>query len=339
MKKAITPKTKLLILNSPSNPTGGVATPERLEAIAKLCVEGILYVRSDEVYHRLLYADAPFVSIASFPGMKERTVIIDSFSKTYAMTGWRVGMAPGPESILSMMVKFQENVAACVNTAAQFGALEALCGAQDCVEEMLQTYSQRRKVLVEGLNSIPHLTCIEPKGAFYAFPNITATGLTSQKVPCNCFNPRASSPFLERALVPREKFLSASPMPLPRKIYCAAWKEWKSLSSLWADPCTIIDPKEGYIMRLENKVCIVTGSCKGIGAAIVERFLEEGAVCVVNSRFEKSVQEYFSQRTTAFRNPTFIRSDSPHGHIGRLYFNVRNLCLLYFLLKKIFYKR
>ncbi len=181
LKKAITPKTKLLILNSPSNPTGGVATPERLEAIAKLCVEEDLYVLSDEVYHRLLYADAPFVSIASFPGMKERTVIIDSFSKTYAMTGWRVGMALGPESILSMMVKFQENVAACVNTAAQFGALEALCGAQDCVEEMLQTYAQRRKVLVEGLNSIPHLTCIEPKGAFYAFPNITATGLTSEE--------------------------------------------------------------------------------------------------------------------------------------------------------------
>ena len=181
LEHAINHKTKLLILTSPSNPTGGVAGYDRLEKIAKICCEKDIYVISDEVYRHLIYDDDTFVSIASMPGMKERTVIIDSFSKTFAMTGWRVGMALSGAPIIGTMVKFQENVAACVNTAAQYAAVEALNGSQDSVRNMLSVYKERRLVLVDGLNSIDGLSCIMPKGAFYAFPNIKKTGLTSEE--------------------------------------------------------------------------------------------------------------------------------------------------------------
>ncbi|MGC2873845.1 pyridoxal phosphate-dependent aminotransferase [Ihubacter sp. rT4E-8] len=179
LKKAITEKTKLLILNSPSNPTGGVATKENLEAIARIAVENDILVISDDAYEHLRYDDGEIVHIASLPGMKERTFITNTFSKTYAMTGWRVGYACGPAEAIKMMVKLQENVVSCVNTPAQYGAAEALSGSQQPVADMVKEYAGRREILIKGLNEIDGIFCLPPKGAFYAFANITKTGLTS----------------------------------------------------------------------------------------------------------------------------------------------------------------
>ena len=177
LEAAITPKTKAFIINSPANPTGGVASAAQLAQLAEIAVKHDLYVISDEVYNHLLYDGQKAVSIAAFPGMKERTVIVNSFSKTYAMTGWRVGYALGPEPIIRNMVKLQENVAACVNSAAQYGALEALQGPQTAVDEMLASYTRRRELILKEFADIPKLHCFSPQGAFYAFVDIRETGM------------------------------------------------------------------------------------------------------------------------------------------------------------------
>lgn len=179
LRNAITPKTKLIILNSPSNPTGGVASKERLHQIADLVIEKDLLFITDDAYENLFYGEGPIMNIASIPGMKERTFITNTFSKTYAMTGWRVGYACGPAEVIKMMVKLQENVASCINTPAQFAAAEALNGSQQAVADMVAAYRNRCKILIEGLNKIDKISCIEPMGAFYAFANISKTGLTS----------------------------------------------------------------------------------------------------------------------------------------------------------------
>lgn len=180
LEKAITPETKGFLVNSPANPTGGIAGREALEQLAEIAVRHDLYVISDEVYSELLYEGNTFTSIAVLPGMKERTIIVNSFSKTYAMTGWRVGYALGPQHIISQMVKLQENVAACVNTAAQYGALAALTGSQAPVAEMLETYSQRRAYILDAFSKINGLTCFAPQGAFYAFVDISAAGMDAE---------------------------------------------------------------------------------------------------------------------------------------------------------------
>ncbi|HQI17211.1 MAG TPA: pyridoxal phosphate-dependent aminotransferase [Bacillota bacterium] len=181
VRKAINSKTKAILINSPANPTGGVAGREVLEEIAKMAIEHDLIVITDEVYQHLIYDGAEFVSIASLPGMKERTVIIDSFSKAYAMTGWRIGYAAGCREILQNMIKLHENVVSCITTSSQYGAIEALEGPQDYLGYMLEKYAARRNLIVEGINSIEKLSCIKPKGAFYAFPNITGTGMSSEE--------------------------------------------------------------------------------------------------------------------------------------------------------------
>lgn len=180
LEKAITPETKGFLVNSPENPTGGIAGRKALEQLAEIAVRHDLYVISDEVYSELLYEGNTFTSIAALPGMKERTIIVNSFSKTYAMTGWRVGYALGPQHIISQMVKLQENVAACVNTAAQYGALAALTGSQAPVAEMLETYSQRRAYILDAFSKINGLTCFAPQGAFYAFVDISAAGMDAE---------------------------------------------------------------------------------------------------------------------------------------------------------------
>lgn len=180
LEKAITPETKGFLVNSPANPTGGIAGRKALEQLAEIAVRLDLYVISDEVYSELLYEGNTFTSIAALPGMKERTIIVNSFSKTYAMTGWRVGYALGPQHIISQMVKLQENVAACVNTAAQYGALAALTGSQAPVAEMLETYSQRRAYILDAFSKINGLTCFAPQGAFYAFVDISAAGMDAE---------------------------------------------------------------------------------------------------------------------------------------------------------------
>lgn len=181
VRKAINKNTKAILINSPANPTGGVAGRETLEEIARIAVENDLLVITDEVYQHLIYDNEEFVSIASMPGMKERTIIIDSFSKSYAMTGWRIGYAAGCTEILQNMIKLHENVVSCINTPSQYAAIEAIEGPQDYLQHMLDKYAIRRKLIVEGINSIEKLSCIKPKGAFYAFPNITKTGMTSEE--------------------------------------------------------------------------------------------------------------------------------------------------------------
>lgn len=180
IEMAISSKTKLLVINSPSNPTGGVGSYAALKKLAELAVKHDLWVISDEVYRDLVYEDHDAVSIAAMPGMKERTVIVNSFSKSYAMTGWRVGYAMGPEAVIQTMVKLQENVAACVNSAAQYGALAALEAPQTARDTMLKQYAARRQILLEELEKIPELSCFAPQGAFYALVDISATGLCAQ---------------------------------------------------------------------------------------------------------------------------------------------------------------
>jgi aminotransferase len=180
VRAAITARTKMIILNSPANPTGAVMDVHTLSEIAAMAVEHDLYVISDEVYHHFLYEGAQWTSISTLEGMRERTLVVDSFSKTYAMTGWRVGYAIGPEEMISNMVKYQENVIGSVNTQAQYAAIEALEGSQAPLQEMLRTYTKRRSLIVEGINGIPRLSCAWPKGAFYCFVNISESGLDSE---------------------------------------------------------------------------------------------------------------------------------------------------------------
>jgi aminotransferase len=182
LEAAITGKTKVIMLNSPSNPLGSIIDKATLEKIADLAKKYDLYVISDEVYQDYIYdPEVEFCSIATFEGMKERTMIVDSFSKACAMTGWRIGWCGAPSQIIDLMVKQQEGMASCVNAPTQFAALEALEGPQDIFRDMIQTFKKRRDLLYEGIKKIDKLSCIKPKGAFYLFVNITKTGLTSDE--------------------------------------------------------------------------------------------------------------------------------------------------------------
>jgi len=180
LEAAITPRTKLFVINSPANPTGGIAEPELLKQYADIATRHDLYVITDEVYSQLTYEGSKVCSIASLPGMAERTIVVNSFSKTYAMTGWRVGYALGPAEIVANMVKLQENVAACVNSAAQYGAIAALEGTQEPLHRMQRAYARRRQIIVEGFAGIEGLTCFAPQGAFYAFVDISAAGMEAE---------------------------------------------------------------------------------------------------------------------------------------------------------------
>ncbi|MBW4597867.1 MAG: pyridoxal phosphate-dependent aminotransferase [Brasilonema angustatum HA4187-MV1] len=180
LRKSITPKTKLFILNSPSNPTGMVYTPEEIQAIAQIIVETDILVVSDEIYEKILYDGAKQVSIGSLgPEIFERTIISNGFAKAYSMTGWRIGYLAGPLDLIKATITIQSHSVSNVCTFAQYGAIAALEGSQDCVEEMLQAFAKRREVMYERLNAIPGLTCPKPDGAFYLFPDISKTGLKS----------------------------------------------------------------------------------------------------------------------------------------------------------------
>ena len=174
----LSPRTRLLILNSPHNPTGSVLTRDDLGRIADLVRGRDLLVLSDEIYGRLLYA-GEHVSIATCPGMAEQTCILDGFSKTYAMTGWRLGYGIMPLDLAARVSKLIVNSNSCTASFVQRAGVEALDGPQECVVEMLQEFRRRRDAIVDGLNSISGLSCRLPQGAFYAFPNITGTGCDS----------------------------------------------------------------------------------------------------------------------------------------------------------------
>jgi len=175
---AITPRTKMILLGNPNNPTGAVIPRAELAGIAKLAIENDLIVAVDEVYSRLVY-ETEHVSIAAMPGMRNRTVLLDGFSKAYAMTGWRIGYAAAPAHIMEAMLKVHQYTIMCAGTAAQEAALEALLHGEEDVQAMHTDYTRRRRMFVDGLNRIG-LTCCEPHGAFYAFPSIAQTGLTDE---------------------------------------------------------------------------------------------------------------------------------------------------------------
>ena len=177
---SITPKTKALILPYPCNPTGAIMEREDLEQIAEVLRGTDIIVISDEIYAELTFGGNRHVSIASLDGMKERTVLINGFSKTFSMTGWRLGYACGPEPILKEITKIHQYAIMCAPTTSQYAAIEALKSCDEAVANMLEEYDARRKIIVQGFNDLG-LECREPKGAFYAFPCIKSTGLTSEE--------------------------------------------------------------------------------------------------------------------------------------------------------------
>ncbi|MDI6870627.1 MAG: pyridoxal phosphate-dependent aminotransferase [Bacillota bacterium] len=170
--RLITPRTKLIILNSPHNPTGGVIPPGDLAAVAELARAHDLWVLSDEIYSRILF-EGEFHSIASLPGMKERTVILDGFSKTYAMTGWRLGYGVMPAELATWVARLETNCESCTCTFTQLAGVEALTGEQSGPAAMVEEFRARRDLIVDGLNSIRGVKCLKPHGAFYVFPNVT----------------------------------------------------------------------------------------------------------------------------------------------------------------------
>ncbi|MDE7061595.1 MAG: aminotransferase class I/II-fold pyridoxal phosphate-dependent enzyme, partial [Lachnospiraceae bacterium] len=176
---AVTEKTKVLIMPFPNNPTGSIMTREDLQEIADVVIERDLFVISDEIYSELTYGDN-HVSIAEFPGMKERTIVINGFSKSYAMTGWRLGYAAGPESIIAQMIKIHQFAIMCAPTTSQYAAVEALKNGDDDVAMMREEYDKRRRYVVNALREMG-LACFEPRGAFYVFPDIRNTGMTSDE--------------------------------------------------------------------------------------------------------------------------------------------------------------
>lgn len=172
LEKVVTKRTRVVVMNYPSNPTGAVSRLEDLRGIAGLAIDRDLLVLSDEPYERLVYPSGRHYSIAALPGMLEHSITVFSFSKTYAMTGMRVGYAVTGRELIRQMTKLQEHYVACVNSVAQRAAVAALRGPQTCVEDMVKEYARRRDVIVEGLSKIELMTCRKPAGAFYAFPNI-----------------------------------------------------------------------------------------------------------------------------------------------------------------------
>ena len=180
LKAAITPRTKLLIMPFPNNPTGAVMEKEDLEAIADVLRDTNVLVLSDEIYAELNYGLQNHVSIATLPGMTERTVVVNGFSKTYAMTGWRLGYACGPAPIIKIMTKIHQSAIMSAPTTSQYAAITALKDCDGEIDRMRDEYNMRRRLVVKGFNAMG-LTCFEPRGAFYAFPCIKSTGMTSQE--------------------------------------------------------------------------------------------------------------------------------------------------------------
>jgi aspartate/methionine/tyrosine aminotransferase len=172
LKSLITDKTKMIVLNSPHNPTGSVLTKEDLEAIAELAIANDIWVLSDEPYSKMIF-EGEHYSIAAVPGMKERTILLEGFSKTYAMTGWRLGYAAMPVELVEHVAKLQTNCTSCTAAFTQYAGIAALDGPQEESEAMMASFKTRRDIIVDGLNDIPGISCLSPAGAFYVFPNVT----------------------------------------------------------------------------------------------------------------------------------------------------------------------
>ncbi|MEZ5824307.1 MAG: pyridoxal phosphate-dependent aminotransferase [Geminicoccaceae bacterium] len=179
----ITPRTRLIIVNSPANPTGGVVPKAELDRlVAGLARFPDVAIMSDEIYARMCYDGVPHASLTTYPEIADRLILLDGWSKTYAMTGWRMGWGVWPEGLAEQATRLAINVNSCVNAAAQWAGIEALRGPQDMVDEMVAAFEKRREVIVSELNALPGFTCPNPGGAFYAFPNITGTGRSSREL-------------------------------------------------------------------------------------------------------------------------------------------------------------
>ncbi|MDQ6834131.1 MAG: pyridoxal phosphate-dependent aminotransferase, partial [Chloroflexota bacterium] len=181
LKSRITPRTKMLVINSPANPTGGIIPKEDLNAIAELALKHNFWVLSDEIYCRLQYEGTP-ASIIAEPGMADRTIILEGFSKTYAMTGWRMGYGVVPPNLAPSIVKLMVNSNSCTASFTQRAGVAAITGPQDAVDAMRTEFRRRRDAIVAALNAIPGVRCELPKGAFYAFPNVSGTGLSEREI-------------------------------------------------------------------------------------------------------------------------------------------------------------
>ncbi len=181
LRGLVNERTRLIIFNSPQNPTGSVLAPEDLRAIADLALEREITVLADEIYGRILY-EGEHRSIAALPHMAERTIVLDGFSKTYAMTGWRLGYGIVPSDLVTAFTRLVINSVSCTSSHSQLAAVEALTGPQDAVEAMVAEFRGRRDLIVEGLNRIPGFRCLRPAGAFYVFPNISGTGLSGSEL-------------------------------------------------------------------------------------------------------------------------------------------------------------
>lgn len=181
LRRAVTPRTRLLTLNSPHNPTGGVLTEEDLRAIETIACEHDLYVLSDETYEDIFYEDRPR-SVIEFPALRARSIVMSGFSKTYCMTGWRLGYAVLPPALVEPFVRLTANSVSCTNTFIQHAAVAAMRGSQSCVHEMVEQFRQRRDVLVDRLNRMPGVSCHTPSGAFYAFADVSGVGLPDDEL-------------------------------------------------------------------------------------------------------------------------------------------------------------
>jgi aminotransferase len=177
----VTDRSRVIVVNSPNNPTGGVLAYDELAGLAKIAVECDMIVISDEVYEKIVYDGAKHYCLAAFPGMRERTLVVNSFSKTYAMTGLRVGYVYGPKELISVLWLVHQYIVACVNSLSQYAALAALEGSQDFVTNMVREFDKRRGLVYNRLNSIEGFRCTLPKGAFYAFPRVEAFGKCSEE--------------------------------------------------------------------------------------------------------------------------------------------------------------
>lgn len=184
VEKAVTTKTKAIIINTPSNPSGKVIPWNKIEALAEISKKNNLIVIADEVYKCLMYDNAKFKSIVSIDGMRERTVLVNSLSKEFCMTGWRIGYVLAPKELVATMTKLQENVCACAPLPSQYAAIEALSGKGDYSKDMVDIFTRRRNVLYEGLSKIPGLQCNKPEATFYMMVDISSTGLTSYDFCC-----------------------------------------------------------------------------------------------------------------------------------------------------------
>ncbi len=182
VERLITPKTKLLVVNSPNNPTGGVTANSELRKLAQLAKDHDFYVISDGAYEKFRYDNEKPLDIGSLPGMKERCVTLFSFSKSYAMTGWRIGFSTGPKEVIAAMTKMQEHVLSMPTSISQKAAEAAANGPQDCVKEMIDTFRKRRDLITKGLNAIEGVRMDPPSGAFYAFPDVSAFGIKSYEL-------------------------------------------------------------------------------------------------------------------------------------------------------------